>query len=282
MLGRLQSSAMRCGFKGFDSATLSVETSRKYVQQWNMETASDIIIYGSEKTQVKTGALIFSHGLGDTGDGWAYSFKEHMDRLSHILFVFPTARNIPVTLNGGSRMPAWYDIKSLGGNRMLDSADGINDSAIFIEQLSIYVASMLGTAGGDNKIDVESPDIFKNIILGGFSQGAALSLYTGHTSERPYGGVAALSGYVTARTEFEKQKTDISKKTPMYMAHGTSDDVVKFDIAEESFKYLVKTHKDDGVATFTPYPGMSHSSCEEEMQELLRFIERVLPATCKL
>ena len=46
-----------------------------------------------------TATLIFLHGLGDTGHGWASSLAEV--RQSHVKIVCPTANTIPVTLNSG-------------------------------------------------------------------------------------------------------------------------------------------------------------------------------------
>merc|ERR1712210_429122 len=58
-----------------------------------------------------TGTVIFLHGLGDTGHGWASSLAEI--RSDNMRVVCPTAPTIPVTLNSGARMPAWFDLISL-------------------------------------------------------------------------------------------------------------------------------------------------------------------------
>lgn len=114
---------------------------------------------------VHSATVIFLHGLGDSGNGLADLAQLWSQRLPHLKFILPTAKSIPVTLNMGHVMPAWYDIKSLDDREKENSCHGIEESRAIIYQLleqEIYA--------GVNP---------QRIILGGFSQGAALSLYTG-------------------------------------------------------------------------------------------------------
>jgi predicted esterase len=67
------------------------------------------------------------HGLGDSADGLADLAEMWAQRLPYIKFILPTAGNRPVTLNGGMRMNAWYDIVGLD-DRASESCEGIEDS----------------------------------------------------------------------------------------------------------------------------------------------------------
>ena len=122
-----------------------------------------------------TSVLIFLHGLGDTGQGWAKQFKSMS--LKHTKCVFPNADMKSVTLNSGAAMPAWYDILSLDQDGKEDEA-GIKDAADDVKHL---IAREVAQGF--------SPD---KIILGGFSQGGALALYTALGTDVTVGGVLAL------------------------------------------------------------------------------------------
>ena len=84
-----------------------------------------------------TSTIIFLHGLGDTGDGWSSIASVFSPQLPNTKFIFPHSPHKPVTLNGGMMMPAWYDIKSLGGqsNSMLEDKTGMYDSVAQIMEL---------------------------------------------------------------------------------------------------------------------------------------------------
>lgn len=213
-----------------------------------------------------TACVIFSHGLGDTGHGWAQGFEELADTLPHVKFVFPTARQIPVTLNGGMHMPAWYDIKNLGA-RMKDEAEGIESSAAFIQALVVREASLVG--GADR------------VIVGGFSQGGALSIVAAHTFPEKLGGILALSSYVTARSHLTQHIEPTNFAAPFLMAHGDADPMIPLAVARESFEFLrgIRRNSTDVMKT---YRGMEHSSCPQEMRDVLEFVASHLPSKSKL
>ncbi|PVG00503.1 alpha/beta-hydrolase [Serendipita vermifera] len=136
-----------------------------------------------------TATVIFLHGLGDSGYGWEPVAKmlARNPKLSHIKWILPNAPDQPVTLNFGMKMPSWFDIRSL--DKDLTADDGGEDAD-----------GMLASALSVNKIvttQVDDENIPANrIVVGGFSQGAALSLITGLTSERRLGGLVSLSGWL--------------------------------------------------------------------------------------
>eukprot|EP01035_Chromulina_nebulosa_P020215 gene20215-26245_t len=120
------------------------------------------------------------------------------------------------------KMPAWYDI--VGLDITSESCDGIESSAQRIIQLI------------EKEVDSGIP--YNRIILGGFSQGAALSLYVGYQlpSDKKLGGLIVLSGYLPGASKFKL--TSGLESIPVLHCHGTSDPVVKFDWAKKSEQFI--------------------------------------------
>jgi predicted esterase len=115
---------------------------------------------------VHRATLIFMHGLGDTSEGWGQQLRvwQSLDGFQDIKMILPSAPIAPVTLNNGMRMPSWYDIVGLD-DRSEERCTGIEESRARINAL---VDAELAAGIPANKI-----------IIGGFSQGGAMSLYTG-------------------------------------------------------------------------------------------------------
>jgi len=76
-------------------------------------------------TAQHTATVVFLHGLGDTGHGWEFAVENwrRRNRLPHVKFILPHAPRIPITVNGGMRMPGWYDIVSLESLHIFDSGE---------------------------------------------------------------------------------------------------------------------------------------------------------------
>jgi len=148
------------------------------------------------KPRIKqTASMIFLHGLGDTGHGWASILNTI--RPDHLKVICPTAPVIPITLNLGFRMPAWFDIESLENLEEETDIEGVRASA----ELVYKHIDMERRAGiPSNKI-----------IVGGFSQGAALALYCALHYPEPLAGCIALSAFFLAffRASFSPGVTHI-------------------------------------------------------------------------
>lgn len=117
--------------------------------------------------------VIFSHGLGDTGNGWSFLAQQLGGMFPYVKWIFPHAPEIPITVNGGHVMPGWYDIKSFKPPQFGETYDedekGILESVNKIHQL----------------VDEEAKSVPEDrIVVGGFSQGAAISLLVSLTTER--------------------------------------------------------------------------------------------------
>ena len=128
-----------------------------------------------------TASLVFLHGLGDTGLGWAGALNTI--KPDYLKVICPTAPMLPVTLNGGMKMPAWYDILSL---------DETDENREDMEGVDWAVNFLLDIVREEEKQGISSD----RVMVGGFSQGGAVSLRAALTSETPLAGCVALSCYL--------------------------------------------------------------------------------------
>ena len=201
-----------------------------------------------------TAAVIWLHGLGADGNDFVPIIPElNLAGCPGIRFVFPSAPSMPVTVNGGYVMPAWYDIV---GRSLVDQEDatGIQKSAASIVQLIEREASR-GIA-------------YKNIVLAGFSQGCAMVLRFPHQ----LAGIIALSGYLPLASSVPIEKHSANQTTPIFMAHGEYDPVVALDRAQASHALLTNM----GYSVdWNEYP-MEHSVNREELIDISRFLQQVL------
>lgn len=203
--------------------------------------------------------VIWLHGLGADGHDFV-DVPRHFDiALDNIRFVFPHADVMPVTINMGMQMRAWYDIKSLDANSLNRVVDvgGINQSITKIRDLI------------DRQIKQGIPS--ENIVLAGFSQGGVIATYTAITSEYKLGGVMALSTYLPAWDSFKDKITDINKGQPMLVCHGTHDQVLPELLGKDLSAKLTES----GFANeYKPYVGMEHSVCLEEIKDISNFLAK--------
>jgi phospholipase/carboxylesterase len=207
-----------------------------------------------------TAAVIWLHGLGADGNDFAPIIPElKLPASPGIRFIFPSAPSMPVTVNGGYVMPAWYDI--IGRNLMdQEDAAGIQKSAAAITELIEKEASR-GIA-------------YKRIVLAGFSQGCAMALHIGLRFPHQLAGIIALSGYLPLAMTANTEKHSANSNTPIFMAHGTYDPVVTIDRAQASYAMLEKM----GYSVdWNEYP-MEHSVNHEELMDISRFLQEVLAA----
>ena len=200
-------------------------------------------------------SVIWLHGLGADGHDFEPIVPElGLPETLPVRFIFPHAPAMPVTLNGGYVMPAWYDIRQsdLG---IEHDAEGVRQSSKAI-QLMIEQEIMRGIAPG-------------NIMLAGFSQGAAMSLHVGLRQTTSLAGIIALSGYLMLPDRVTVEASQASRTTPLFMAHGVNDPVVPFALGDkacrklQSLGYTVNWHV---------YP-MQHQVCMEEIRHIGRFIQ---------
>ncbi|KAF8272468.1 Phospholipase/carboxylesterase [Lactarius quietus] len=225
-----------------------------------------------------TATVIFLHGLGDTGHGWGQPVSAIFGKdpgLSHIKWILPHAPAIPVTANFGATMPAWFDIRSFDFSTGEDE-DGMLRTVSYINGLI--------SAEVDSGIDPG------RIVVGGFSQGAAMSLLCGLTSERKLGGVVSLSGWFVLKSKIKAMCSSHASSNSIFWGHGTADPLVKFALGKDSVDYLKDTlgvpeapdapgaTSSKGV-TFKPYAGLQHGADAQELDDLAAWLKKTLPAS---
>ena len=203
-------------------------------------------------------AVIWLHGLGADGNDFVPIVPElDLSGCPGIRFVFPSAPSMPVTVNGGYVMPAWYDI--IGRNLMdQEDAAGIQKSAAAIVELIEKEASR-GIA-------------YDKIVLAGFSQGCAMALHIGLRFPHRLAGIIALSGYLPLAMSVNLEKHSANQTTPIFMGHGEYDSVVIPERAQASYALLEKMGYQ---VSFNEYP-MEHSVNREELVDISEFLRGVL------
>jgi phospholipase/carboxylesterase len=196
--------------------------------------------------------------LGADGNDFAGLVPElDLDDCPPIRFIFPHAPSIPVTLNGGYIMPAWYDI--LGAN-LVDRQDaaGIQKSEQAIKALI------------ENEVARGIP--YERIVLAGFSQGCAMALHTGLRLPHRLAGIMALSGYLPLADRFATERMQANATTPVFMAHGTQDPVVVLERGAKSRDALVAMGH---PVQWHTYP-MQHAVHPREIADIAAFLKQVL------
>jgi phospholipase/carboxylesterase len=204
-------------------------------------------------------AVIWLHGLGADGHDFEPVVPELVRRDERAWrFVFPNAPVRPVTLNGGMAMRAWYDLKGLDRRAAEDTA-GYRQTDAQIRQLI--------TREAERGIPAN------RIVLAGFSQGGAVSLYTAPRLSEKLAGVMALSCYLPAESSLEAERLPANDATPIFMAHGQADPVITLSLGVESRNLL----KAQGYPVeWHEYP-MPHAVCAAEIADIRQFLFRVLP-----
>jgi len=216
-----------------------------------------------EHIQVETSdhpeiAIIWLHGLGADGNDFVPMVKElDLAGLPGIRFIFPHANAIPVTVNGGYVMRAWYDITGAELTRREDEA-GLRASQLAVEA---FIAR-----------EKERGIPASRIVLAGFSQGCAMTLQAGLRHPERLAGLMCLSGYVPLAPTLAAERSDAGVTTPIFMAHGRYDNVVPFDRAELSRDLLVSL---GCQVEWHEYP-MQHSLCLEEVEHISVWLKKVL------
>ena len=208
-----------------------------------------------------TAAVIWLHGLGADGNDFAAIVPElDLTGCAPIRFVFPNAPRIPVTINGGYVMPAWYDILGTETQRKEDEA-GIQRSADAIAALI--------------QREMERGVKADRIVLAGFSQGCAMVLHTGLRHRSRLAGIMALSGYLPLADKLASERSPANQQTPIFMAHGNADPMIIITRAEASRDALQRM----GYAVhWHPYP-MQHSVHPAEIKDIGGFLRTVVAAS---
>lgn len=200
-------------------------------------------------------SIIWLHGLGADGNDFVPIVPElNLPSTSKIKFIFPNAPVMPVTINNGYEMRAWFDIYSLSLQSKID-IDGIESSVKAIEHLI--------------EQEIQSRIKTENIILAGFSQGAAIALYTGLRYPDRLGGIIALSGYLPLADKVLAAASQANSQIPVFLGHGTEDPIVPYALGKATYSAL---HQASYPVTWRSYP-MPHSVCTEEIRDISLWLQ---------
>jgi phospholipase/carboxylesterase len=197
--------------------------------------------------------IIWMHGLGADGHDFEPVVPQFAIPDLPIKFVFPHAPKIPVTINGGMVMRAWYDILMMDIGKHADK-DGVLASEKLVHAL----------------IDEQVALGFKHeqIVLAGFSQGGAMSLHLGTGLKEKIAGIIALSSYLPIPELLHEKKNTTNLSTPIFMGHGTQDPVVPYTLGESSRDALKKAGY---TIDWHSYP-LQHGVSMEELSDIKEWI----------
>jgi phospholipase/carboxylesterase len=195
-------------------------------------------------------SVVWLHGLGADGGDFVPIVPELLrSDWPALRFVFPHAPVRAVTINGGTRMRAWYDIRDLDLSNRAD-AEGVAESVAQVEAL-VAREGERGVQPG-------------RVLLAGFSQGGAITLAAGIRRDVPLAGLIALSTYLPLGTKTLSGLTDAARRQPVFMAHGLHDPVVPYTGGKRSRDAL----RDAGFAVDWHAWPMAHQVCAEEVSAL--------------
>ena len=201
-------------------------------------------------------SVIWLHGLGADGNDFMPIVAELALPARAIRFVFPNAPQMPVTINGGMVMPAWYDISDTAIRR--EDERGVRASQAAIEALIVREVSRGSPVG--------------NVVLAGFSQGGAIALQTALRHPERLAGVMALSTYVPLADVLAAEASPANRDVPILMAHGTQDPVITLARAEQSRSLLQGLGYRVEWRTYA----MAHVVCPQEIADIGRWLTKVL------
>jgi phospholipase/carboxylesterase len=205
-----------------------------------------------------TATVIVLHGLGADGNDFVPIAQElALQDVGPVRFVFPHAPVMPVTINNGYRMRAWYDI--LGAELVKrEDEQGLRSSLAAVEALLAR--------------EKERGIAANRTVLAGFSQGCAMALLTGLRHKERLAGIVGLSGYLPLAASTAAERSDANALTPIFLGHGTFDNVVPLARGQQSCELLRSLGHD---VSWHTYP-MAHSVAMEEIQDLNAWLLQVL------
>lgn len=212
----------------------------------------------TEPEGVADASVIWLHGLGADGKDFVGIVNELGLPINHaVRFIFPSAPFLNISVNHGMLMRGWYDIYDLSMVQREDVA-GMQRSREFIDEIIQH--------------ELDRGIASQRIMLAGFSQGGAMSLYAGLRYQSALAGIICLSAYLPVMNEFVIEASHINKNTPIFMAHGIFDPVVPYNMGHMAYEYL---KKHDYSVAWHSYP-MAHTLCLEEIVAIGNFVNRCL------
>jgi len=209
-----------------------------------------------EPLQAANSSVIWLHGLGANGHDFEPIVQElAIPKSMAIRFILPHSNEIPVTVNGGVVMPAWYDILEIGASRKINEAD-----------LVASVAEIHKLIRREQERGIAS----ERILIAGFSQGGAIAYHAALSYPEKLAGILGLSTYYPKPAIIERQR--VNEQIPIQIYHGTHDSMVLESLGKEAYQAL----SDFGYPVqYKNYP-MDHEVCQTEIADISLFIQKNL------
>ncbi len=204
-------------------------------------------------------AVIWLHGLGADGHDFEPIVSElQMPDRPALRFVFPHARLMPVTLNNGFVMRAWFDVHGL-------------DIGSFVDEPGLQAAQAMleGWIDEQRQQGIDS----RRIVLAGFSQGGTVALHTGLRYPQPLAGIMGLSTVLALADRLPEEASEVNRQTPIFLAHGDQDPVLAPELAYRSRAAL---ERNGYHVEWHEYPGLQHGVSPQEIGDISRWLRRVL------
>ena len=203
-------------------------------------------------------AVIWLHGLGADGHDFESIVPQlYLPEALAIRFIFPHAPSIPVTINGGLKMPAWYDILDMSFERQVDLT-ALNNSSRQIQALI------------DREIERGIPA--NRIVIAGFSQGGAVAYQAALTYPKPLAGLLAMSTYFATKESI--QLSDANKSLNIKIMHGSQDPVVDPLLGEQALHSLTEMGFQPSYKSYI----MEHCVCGAQITDISAWLVKLLAA----
>ncbi|MHA7879769.1 MAG: alpha/beta hydrolase [Saccharospirillum sp.] len=200
--------------------------------------------------------VIWLHGLGADGHDFEPIVPElQLPATMAVRFIFPHAPKIPVTINGGYVMPAWYDILEMTLNRHVD-----------VRQLRASADAVDAFVARERERGIDS----QRIILAGFSQGGAVVYECALRHPEPLGGLMALSTYLATADTLVWHRAN--QALPIFIGHGRFDGIVPEALGQSARNALSQRGY---TPQYHAYP-MEHSVHPDEIRDISGWLQACL------
>lgn len=205
-----------------------------------------------------TYTIIFCHGLGDHSTSWIFFANQVSKNIKDIKFILPNATSNPVTVNGNKIMPSWFDIINI------PILDDLTKDYKYIDKSINDIHKII-----DSEVDRGiSP---KNIIIGGFSQGASLSLISCLKYKYELGGIAMFSGWLLHNYDFNTFTDKFN--IPIFIAHGDNDKIVPHNNSVITFNTLKKSKFKN--LSYKIYYNMGHNTSNKQVDDFIDWLKHI-------
>ena len=205
-------------------------------------------------------SIIILHGLGaDANDFVPFAQQLDLRAVGDVRWVFPNAPIKPVTVFGGQRARAWFDVFDMDtGIKRREDEPGLRASMAEVQALI------------DREIALGIPA--SRIVLGGFSQGCAMTLLTGLRAPQRLAGLMGLSGWLPLASTTAAERSQANGDVPVFLGHGRFDPVVPMARGVAARDLLIELGH---PVEWHDYP-MQHSVSPEEIEHLHAWLLKAL------